>query len=122
MRVIIAGGRDYVFNHLDIARLDKLHAENGFTLVITGGAKGADAEGEKWGRLRGIPTLKFPADWRSHGLSAGPIRNRQMIDSLPTPDMVVAFKGGKGTANIVDLALRKGITVVHLLSTQAASV
>lgn len=51
----------------------------------------------------------FPADWERNGRAAGPIRNRQMLDGKP--DLVIAFPGGKGTADMVAEAKRRGIAV-----------
>jgi len=77
-----------------------------------GGADGAD-KGAAWvfGRL-GLPGMQFDADWVEHGRrSAGPIRNRQMGSGqhpiwgfIGVPSLLVAFAGGVGTADMVDVA------------------
>jgi len=54
--------------------------------------------------------MPFPADWSRHGKSAGPIRNRQMLIE-GRPDIVVAFPGGKGTANMIKQAVEAGVKV-----------
>lgn len=41
---------------------------------------------------------------------AGPMRNRQMLDEKP--DLVVAFAGGSGTRNMIDIARRAGVKVI----------
>ena len=48
MKVIIAGGRDYIFNQADFDVLDYIATKWSITEVVSGGAKGADAGGEKW--------------------------------------------------------------------------
>ena len=71
MKVIIAGGRDYVPKQIDIERLDKID----ITEVVSGGAPGADYFGEVYAGIRGlIPVKKFPADWKNYGRAAGPVR------------------------------------------------
>lgn len=49
--------------------------------------------------------------WKDHGKAAGPIRNQLMLDDFK-PDLVVAFPGGKGTADMVKKAQDAGVTVI----------
>lgn len=51
----------------------------------------------------------FPANW-ALGKRAGPLRNERMIATFK-PDLVVAFPGGKGTANCVEIARKYGVPV-----------
>lgn len=88
LRTIIAGGRDYSLTLSDEAWLDTLPIRE----VVSGGASGADAGGEAWAKKRGIPIKRFPADWKTHGRAAGPIRNRQMAEYA---DAVVLFLEGE---------------------------
>ena len=99
MRVLITGGRDFADRQLLFETLDRLHAARGFTLVIHGAAKGADSLADEWAKERGIEVQARPADWKKHGRAAGPIRNQEMLKE--NPQLVVAFPGGKGTANMV---------------------
>jgi hypothetical protein len=110
-KVLVCGGRDFtdqnaVFNALDILR-------KGTELtVIQGGATGADALARKWCALQpNVNMINEPADWRAHGRAAGPIRNQLMIDKHK-PDVVIAFAGGKGTADMVRRAKAAGILVI----------
>ena len=105
MKVVIAGGRHFVFSKEDFDRLDRLHAEHGFTEVFSGGAPGADMVGEFWAKRNGLPVKLFPADWENEGNSAGPIRNRQMAIEC---DAVILFPGGRGTENMRQMAIRYG--------------
>ena len=113
MRVLVCGGRDYK----DAARvaqvLDTLHAQHGFTVVIEGGALGVDSWAALWAQGRGIAGETYPADWTAYGKAAGPIRNLQMI-SNGKPDLVVAFPGGRGTADMVRRAKTAGIKVIEV--------
>lgn len=66
----------------------------------------------------GISAEGFPADWRKYGKSAGPLRNQQMIDE-GKPDLVVAFPGGTGTADMVRRAKAAGIRVIEPVQSAA---
>lgn len=110
MRVLVCGGRDYTDREALYGALDQLHRQHGFTLVITGGALGADTLATQWARARDIPTDVYKADWIGLGREAGPIRNKRMLHE-GRPDLVVAFPGGKGTANLVGQARDHGVEV-----------
>lgn len=114
MKVLVCGGRD--FN--DAARvhfvLDHYHAEaTGFTLVIHGAARGADSLAGQWAILRDVAQRAFPADWNRHGRSAGHKRNAQMLVE-GKPDLVIAFPGGRGTADMIRQARAAGVWVVEV--------
>jgi hypothetical protein len=51
------------------------------------------------------------AEWKKYGPAAGPIRNQRMLDW--GPDLVVAFSGGKGTADMVRRARAAGVEVIE---------
>lgn len=109
MKLLVCGGRDFNDERAIFAALDAIHANRTVTLLIAGGAAGADALAEDWAVARGIPTSIHPAQWAKHGKSAGPIRNREML--ALKPDGVVAFPGGRGTADCIRAATELGITV-----------
>jgi hypothetical protein len=50
------------------------------------------------------------AEWESLGRKAGPIRNQRMLTE-GKPALVVAFPGGKGTANMVAQARATNVRV-----------
>jgi SLOG family YspA-like protein len=110
MRVLVCGGRYYSDREALEKYLDALHSESPISLVIDGGASGADTLANQWAVERHIRAASFPADWRKHGKAAGPIRNQQMLDE-GKPDVVVAFPGGRGTADMVARAKRAGVPV-----------
>ena len=57
----------------------------------------------------------FKADWKRYGnKSAGPIRNREMLTVRFGVDILVAFPGGKGTADCVRQARELGIRVLEV--------
>jgi hypothetical protein len=112
IRVVVGGGRRYGDARLVTEVLDACHAKYGISELVQGGAKGADRLALRWALTRDVPYATFPANWNKYGRGAGPIRNREMIET--EPDMVIVFPGGKGTANLCEQARRKGIRVVRI--------
>ena len=111
MRVLVCGGRDFTDVHMLDDALDFLHATRGpITDIIHGGSRGADMLAHEWANRNNIRMWPYLADWKTLGRSAGPIRNQRMIDD-GRPDMVVAFPGGKGTADMIKRAEVAGIHV-----------
>lgn len=110
MRVLITGGRDFSDRALLNKVLERLHAQHAFTVLIHGDASGADRLSGEWAASKGIQVEARPADWKKHGRAAGPIRNSQMLDEKP--ELVIAFPGGKGTADMVRKAKQAGLEVV----------
>ena len=105
----MCGGRLYS----DWATLDKMLGQANPTCVITGGASGADNMAERWASEHSIRLDVYRADWKTHGRAAGPIRNQRMLDH-GKPDMVLAFPGGRGTADMVRRALAAGVQVCEV--------
>lgn len=112
MRLLVCGGRNFDDVTYAYAVLDRLHRLSTIDVVIEGDARGADRIAGDWARKRGVQNLKFPADWDKHGKAAGFIRNQQMIVD-GKPDLVFAFPGGRGTADMVRRARIARIPVRH---------
>ncbi len=83
--------------------------------LITGGAPGADSHAHRWGQLKCFVQKVYHADWRKHGRAAGPLRNEKML-ACETVDLVIAFPGGKGTADMVSRAKDHGILVREIVA------
>lgn len=81
--------------------------------VIAGAAKGVDTAAIDFAIVNYCPFKEYPADWDKYGRSAGPIRNKQMLD-FGKPDLVIAFPGGKGTEMMIKLAKDKGVPVIEV--------
>ena len=109
MKVLVTGGRDYDDRDKVFATLDAIHSNTPITLLIEGGAFGADTLAWVWTRLRRVTCRTKRARWAMHGNAAGPLRNRRMVEMQP--DLVVAFPGGRGTHNCVTLASYYGLRV-----------
>lgn len=123
MKILACGGRDN-WDHEGVTReLDKLHAEylleremNIFIapfLIITGGANGIDSCALQWAMTRGVKFQVFQADWKGYGKRAGPARNLRMIIE-GKPDLVLGFKGGTGTRDMINQATLAGIEVIEV--------
>lgn len=107
--VAVTGGRTNLHRAGIYHKLDRLHAQYHFTLLIEGGQRGADRLCREWAINRRVPHITIPADWNTLGQKAGSIRNGQML-SLG-PQAVVAFRGRHGTADMVRQAGERGIPV-----------
>ena len=111
MRVLVTGGRGYA-NKLKVwVALSEWHVANPISMVIQGGASGTDYHAESWARANDVPCLRVPAKWDEEGTAAGPLRNGRMLDH--EPDVVFAFPGNRGTADMVAKAEQVGIEVRH---------
>jgi hypothetical protein len=135
MRILVCGGRGYGVptllpeingQPLDTPEAAEARAEaergrflrslqhicdtNDVDAIIEGCATGADSLAEAFARIYGIVLRHFPADWTTYGRDAGQRRNGQMLVE-GRPDLVVAFPGGRGTANMIAQAEKAGIPV-----------
>lgn len=109
-RILVCGGRDFGGEVAPV--LDRFL----FEVCITGGARGADFRAYVYAVQRKIPVQVYPAQWDRFGRkAAGPIRNRQMLVE-GRPDLVIAFPGGYGTANMCEQAAAAGVEVYRVTS------
>lgn len=115
MRVLICGGRNYL-DYEDFSRaLDMFIERFGPpTLIIEGGAKGADAMAKQLALSEGIHLAEVKALWSKHGKAAGHLQNAAM---LPLAEYVIAFPGGPGTKNRITQAKAAGVPVWEPYST-----
>lgn len=125
MRVLVCGGRDYNDYDRVVSELDDIAMEYSIyhkpdTLenwlptditIIHGGATGADTLADVWATHNYCPVEVYKADWKQYGKSAGHIRNKEMLDK-GKPDVVIAFPGGRGTANMIEQATKAGVKVI----------
>lgn len=108
--VLIAGCRDYN-NYAEAKRyINRCIAEirkRYKITVISGGARGTDNLGELYAIENGFDVKKYLPDWERYGKSAGPLRNKIMVDKA---DFIICFWNGKsrGTASTVKHAIKTG--------------
>lgn len=112
--VLVCGSRDWQ----DWAAVaDAINALPENTIVVQGGAKGADTHARTFALKRGLFVAEIAVQsshWEKYGKGAGFKRNYAMLDLLP--DLVLAFQrdGSKGTQSTIKAAKRRGIPVeVH---------
>ena len=114
LKLIVAGGRefnDYVRLSGRLVELEMLYPDNAISLV-SGMARGADALAVRFAREHNVKLYEFPADWNTHGKSAGFIRNKAMAEFS---DVLLAFWDGesRGTAHMLNTMKAMG-KPVHL--------
>lgn len=106
-RIVISGCRSYneAKAYIDFC-LTNIRKKNSI-VIVSGCATGADAIGERYARENGFKIEKYPADWKTYGKSAGPIRNKQMAE---VGDYIICFWDGesKGTKSMIELAKKYG--------------
>ena len=102
MRVAVIGSRNFSDYELVKKVLDQLD----FTILVSGGARGADSLGERYAKENHIETLIFIPEWDKLGKSAGYIRNISIVENS---DIIIAFWDGisKGTKHSIDLATKR---------------
>lgn len=110
--VCVTGGRDFTNAVIVNQALDKIHADKPISMLVNGGATGADALARAWAKANRIETHTEAALWALYGQRAGPIRNGVMVSFAP--DLVVAFPGGAGTRDMVTKSVQAGLQVVHI--------
>ena len=124
MKVIIAGSRkitniNYLYKALQASEFE-------VTEVVSGGAKGIDAMGEKWAKLHEVPIKRFNAQWTNlshkdakikkrndgteYDLLAGFRRNQAMADYA---DALLAIWDGKsgGTQDMINKAIKGNLKI-----------
>ena len=123
--IIVTGGRDYsdvaiVAFYIEalISKLKNESTPKDQILVIAGGASGADAHAIKYCQKHKIRHMVMYADWDEYDRAAGPLRNTAMLDVaitlVGTPQVqVLAFPGGRGTANMCRTAKLRGVPVTQ---------
>lgn len=111
MRILVTGGRDFTDADALAMALDAVHRKRGITLLIEGGARGADRLARAWAISRKVPYVTEEAEWAKYGRAvAGKLRNGVML-AKHKPDAVVAFPGGSGTADMIAKAEAAGVPV-----------
>jgi predicted Rossmann-fold nucleotide-binding protein len=106
MRLLVCGGRAFDNYELLSKEIDKLSP----TLIISGGASGADSLARRYADANNIPCRIFEAKWTQYGKAAGPIRNAMMLEK-GQPDLVLAFPGGDGTKDMVERAMKAQVRI-----------
>lgn len=125
MRVLVCGGRDFTDRKMFVEAMEPIRegqrwgydpcgkSDKDHLEIISGGAKGADSLAIEYAKAFSLPLQVFEADWENQGSFAGPARNKRMLDE-GKPDIVIAFPGGRGTADMVRKARKAGVEVIEI--------
>ena len=112
LRVIIAGSRTIedssAISDLIEYFLERKERKN--IIILTGMAKGVDRIAYNFAKHWGIEVEEYPANWETHGKSAGYQRNLRMAYNA---NALLAFWDGysKGTTHMINIANEKGLEV-----------
>lgn len=120
MRTIIAGSRNITTYKTVLKAIRKAVeiANIRPTCIISGGANGVDALGEKFAREFEFPYEIYQAQWDKYGRRAGFIRNEEMAK---VSDALIAIWDGCsfGTEHMIKLAEKYGVkTYVYNIKEQ----
>lgn len=109
MKVLVCGGRNFTDTDSLKKMLDNLNP----SAIIQGGASGADQLARSYAKSNGIPSIQVDANWTYYNKSAGPVRNKWMLEFCQ-PDVVVAFPTpeSRGTWHMVKIAKEAGVKTI----------
>lgn len=105
-RVWVGGTRAFNNYWLAYTYLNDILAET--SIILSGGARGADELGEMYGRLNGHPVEVYPANWDKYGKAAGMRRNAEVV-KYATSAIFFWDNISKGTAHSIELCRKRGI-------------
>ena len=112
VKLVIAGKRDFNDYFLLKEKVDCFIQDHNLDveeiIIISGGASGADALGEKYAKDNNFPCKVFKADWDSYGRAAGPIRNAEMAANAT--HAIVFWDGvSRGSLSMINEARKKNL-------------
>ena len=90
-----------------------MHRERSIEVILHGGASGADLLSVAWADKNGLKAIGFPANWGRDGKLAAVKRNQRIMDQ-GRPHLLVAFPGGKGTAEMIRFARAQRLDVIEV--------
>jgi len=110
-KVAVVGSRTFTDGEFLRNRLREI---DDIDILISGGCPtGADAFAKEYAQIADIVYEEYPANWKKHGLAAGPLRNQQIVMAA---NLLVAFWDGvsEGTKNAIELAAHYKVpTIVY---------
>jgi len=113
MRILVCGGRRYDDRTKVFDVLDTLNYRTPITVVLQGGASGADSLARDWADERGIEVQTYVSGTTQDGRASWSRGNQWMLDE-GRPNLVVAFPGVRRTADMVLRAKSAGVTVIEV--------
>ncbi len=114
MIVAVTGGRDWNDPRFVSQSLMAFNDARPITELHEGGAEGWDGWCRQWARNHGIQVITYWANWEKHGKAAGHIRNG-LILTKSGAQVLLAGPGGKGTANMISQAEKRGLEIIRFI-------
>lgn len=116
LRILVTGGRRYPHDGYVWQVLDEVHRLREIACIIHGATPtrlGADWAADDWSKFHGVPRERYYVDTDLDGPwpAAGNRRNMRMF-AMCSPDGIIAFPGGAGTAHMIGHAKSKGFTKI----------
>lgn len=117
LRILVCGGRKYnnrrgVYDYLDsVIEQHPIVLGTGYN-PRDKRFQGLDQLAYEWAVSRGVPGRCYPAHWGLFGRSAGPRRNRRMLEMFEA-EVLLAWPGNTGTANMMEIAGDAGVLVIQ---------
>ena len=109
--LIVCGGRNFcdaLFEKDCIEQtIAKFKLQKNNTVIMSGGARGADIIALEWAHANEWNAMRVPAKWNDMGKSAGMARNMEMLElavrmhAEGSEVIVLALPGGVGTSGMV---------------------
>ncbi|MBQ8103825.1 MAG: DUF2493 domain-containing protein [Afipia sp.] len=113
MRLLVCGGRHFEDAEMVHHELTALHWRKPISVVVHGSIAGVGIIAEAWARRHGIAVVRDPPNWEFYGRKAEGLRSDFMLTDS-RPDFVVAFPGGRHTADLVQRAINVGLAVLAI--------
>lgn len=112
-RILITGSRFITQEDVHIVNkaLEDEIGDDTDVVIVEGGASGVDHLTYLYALHHDLPYEEHPADWKTYGKAAGPMRNQKMV-SLGA-DVCLAFPApqSRGTVHCIGIAQVAGIPV-----------
>jgi|SRR5712671_1244843 len=106
-RILVTGSREWgEFDIIERELTDYYNLYKGEIIIIHGECPtGADKAASMVSEKLKCPEIKFRANWKKCGRTAGPIRNKEMLDETK-PDMILAYplRSSVGTKHMIRVA------------------
>jgi len=114
MKIAVIGSR--TFNDYEL--LSRTLDQYKITMIISGGAKGADTLGANYAKEHNIELVEYYPEYEKYGKKKAPfIRNRTIVDDS---EIVIAFwdMGSTGTKHAITYATskKKKVIIINYLS------
>ena len=113
MRVLVGGGRHFGDAEKVHQELVRLHWRKPISVLIHGSVTDVGIAAEAWARSSGTRVVRYPPNRKLYGKKAEGLRDAFMIEDS-RPDLVLAFPGGRHTADLIQKAINAKIVVLAI--------